>query len=206
MNVLPGGSAAASSEVKVGDRITAVGQGDAGALIERLLGRRLDDVVQLIRGPENSVVRLQILPASASPGTQEAQIALTRSKITLESQAAKKEIHTIKRGDNDLKVGAIAVPASTRTSRAAARRAPRTTAPDPRRHRLVDEFKAQKIDRRGDGPPATTAADRCRRRSSRPASSSTGPGGAGARDRTAASRSSRAIPSPAWLGTVRSWC
>jgi len=84
MNVLPGGSAATSTEIKVGDRITAVGQGEAGALTD-VVGWRLDDVVQLIRGPENTVVRLQILPQSASPGTQEAQLTLKRAKITLES-------------------------------------------------------------------------------------------------------------------------
>ena len=138
MNVLPGGSAAASSEVKVG-------QGDAGALTD-VVGWRLDDVVQLIRGPENSVVRLQILPASASPGTQEAQIALTRSKITLESQAAKKEIHTIKRDDRDLKVGVIAVPSFSQDFQARMKGDAeyRSTTRDV--HRLVDELKAEKID------------------------------------------------------------
>ena len=145
MNVLPGGSAAASSEVKVGDRITAVGQGEAGALTD-VVGWRLDDVVQLIRGPENSVVRLQILPASASPGTQEAQIALTRSKITLESQAAKKEIHTIKRGDREFKVGVIAVPSFYQDFQARMKGDAeyRSTTRDV--HRLVDELKAERID------------------------------------------------------------
>ena len=50
--------------------ITAVGQGEAGALTD-VVGWRLDDVVQLIRGPENTFVRLQILPASATPGSQD---------------------------------------------------------------------------------------------------------------------------------------
>jgi len=76
-DVLPGGAAAASTELKVGDRITAVGQGDTGALTD-VVGWRLDDVVQLIRGPENTVVRLQILPASASPGRTTASASTTR--------------------------------------------------------------------------------------------------------------------------------
>jgi carboxyl-terminal processing protease len=145
MNVLPGGSAAASTELKVGDRITAVGQGESGALTD-VVGWRLDDVVQLIRGPENSYVRLQILPASASPGTQEAQLALKRSKITLESQAAKKELHTIKRGDETLRVGVISVPSFYQDFQARMKGDPeyRSTTRDVQR--LVGELKAEGID------------------------------------------------------------
>lgn len=145
MNVLPGGSAAASTDIKVGDRITAVGQGDAGALTD-VVGWRLDDVVQLIRGPENTLVRLQILPASATPGTPEAQLTLTRAKITLESQAAKKEVHTLHRGDKDLKVGVISVPSFYQDFQARMKGDAdyRSTTRDV--HRLIDELKAEKID------------------------------------------------------------
>jgi carboxyl-terminal processing protease len=145
MNVLPGGSAAASTELKVGDRITAVGQGESGALTD-VVGWRLDDVVQLIRGPENSYVRLQILPASASPGTQEAQFALKRSKITLESQAAKREMHTIRRGDETLRVGVISVPSFYQDFQARMKGDPdyRSTTRDVQR--LVGELKAEGID------------------------------------------------------------
>jgi len=145
MNVLPGGSAAASTELKVGDRITAVGQGESGALTD-VVGWRLDDVVQLIRGPENSFVRLQILPDSASPGTQESQLALKRSKITLESQAAKKELHTITRGDRELRVGVISVPSFYQDFQARMKGDPdyRSTTRDVQR--LIGELKAEGID------------------------------------------------------------
>jgi carboxyl-terminal processing protease len=145
MNVLPGGSAAASADIKVGDRITAVGQGEAGALTD-VVGWRLDDVVQLIRGPESSVVRLQILPASASPGTQEPQVTLKRSKITLESQAAKKEVHTLQRGDQELRVGVIAVPSFYQDFQARMKGDAefRSTTRDVQR--LVGELKAENID------------------------------------------------------------
>ncbi len=145
MNVLPGGSAAASSDIKVGDRITAVGQGEAGALTD-VVGWRLDDVVQLIRGPENTFVRLQILPASATPGAQEGKLTLKRAKITLESQAAKKEIHTLHRGDHDLRVGVISVPSFYQDFQARMKGDAdyRSTTRDV--HRLIDELKAEGID------------------------------------------------------------
>jgi len=145
MNVLPGGSAAASTEIKVGDRITAVGQGESGPLTD-VVGWRLDDVVQLIRGPLNTVVRLQILPGGARPGSAETQLSLTRAKITLESQAAQKEVHTLKRADKDLRIGVISVPSFYQDfqARVAGDADYRSTTRDVRR--LVDELRVEGID------------------------------------------------------------
>ncbi|MGQ0429329.1 MAG: carboxy terminal-processing peptidase [Gammaproteobacteria bacterium] len=145
MNVLPGGAAAASTDIKVGDRITAVGQGEDGPLTD-VVGWRLDDVVQLIRGPVDSVVRLQILPAGANPGAQESRIALRRSKITLEAQAAQKEVHTIRRGDRELKVGVVSVPSFYQDFQARVAGEPeyRSTTRDVRR--LVEELRREGID------------------------------------------------------------
>ena len=58
--LIPGGPAAIDGQLKPKDRITAIAQGIDGELTD-VIGWRLDDVVQLIRGPENTVVRLQIL-------------------------------------------------------------------------------------------------------------------------------------------------
>lgn len=109
INILPGGAAAQSGQLKPNDRITAVGQGKSGTLTD-VVGWRLDDVVQLIRGPEGSVVRLQVLPAGASPGSTESQLEFTRSKVTLEAQAAKKDIRKINRDGRELSIGVITVP------------------------------------------------------------------------------------------------
>ncbi len=145
MNVLPGGAAAASSDLKVGDRIIAVGQGAAGPLTD-VVGWRLDDVVQLIRGPLNTVVRLQILPNGASPGSLENQLALTRSKITLESQAAQKKVQVIQRGGKDVKIGVISVPSFYQDFQARVQGDEnfRSTTRDVRR--LVDELRAEGIE------------------------------------------------------------
>ncbi|MGH8135506.1 MAG: PDZ domain-containing protein, partial [Steroidobacteraceae bacterium] len=109
MNVLPGGPAAASAQLKAGDRITAVGQGMDGPLTD-VVGWRLDDVVQLIRGPIKTVVRLQILPDGSNPGAKESVLALTRNKVTLEGQAAQKQVHKIQRDGREFKIGVIEVP------------------------------------------------------------------------------------------------
>ena len=67
-NILPGGPAAADGSIKPNDRITGVAQGHDGPMTD-VIGWRLDDVVQQIRGKIGTIVRLQILPAGATPGT-----------------------------------------------------------------------------------------------------------------------------------------
>ena len=79
--------------LKIKDRITAIAQGKEGAFQE-VIGQRLDDVVQLIRGKGGTMVRLQVLPAGATPGSPEKIIELKRGKVTLEGQASKKERRT----------------------------------------------------------------------------------------------------------------
>lgn len=108
-NILPGGPAAADGSLKPNDRITGVAQGHDGAMTD-VIGWRLDDVVQQIRGKVGTIVRLQILPAGATPGTAERIVELTRNRVTLEAQAAKKEVRQIQRNGHTYKVGIITVP------------------------------------------------------------------------------------------------
>ena len=63
-SIVPGGPAALSGQLKVGDRIVAVGQGKSGPMTD-VVGWRIDDVVDLIRGPKDSTVRLEVLPTEA---------------------------------------------------------------------------------------------------------------------------------------------
>lgn len=108
--LVAGGPAQLSGKLSVGDRIVGVGQGEDGP-IKEVVGMRLDDIVQLIRGTKDSVVRLDILPAEAGPEGSHRVISLTRDKISLDKQAARKTILTIKDGDATRKIGVITLPA-----------------------------------------------------------------------------------------------
>ncbi len=145
LNIIPGGPAAVDGSLKPNDRITAVGQGDSGELVD-VVGWRLDEVVELIRGPGGTVVRLQILPAGAAPGSQEDVLALTRDKIKLEAQAAKKERLEIQRGDETLHVGVIDVPSFYQdfNARAAGEKDYTSTTSDVKR--LIGELEEEGID------------------------------------------------------------
>jgi carboxyl-terminal processing protease len=109
MNVIPGGPAAIDGRLKANDRITAVGQGPKGELVD-VVGWQLDDVVQLIRGPSGSRVKLQILAGDALPGSPETILELTRDKIKLEEQAAKKSVIPVQRNGETVNIGVINVP------------------------------------------------------------------------------------------------
>lgn len=108
--LVPGGPAQLSGKVAVGDRIIGVGQGEDGA-VKEVLGTRLDDVVQMIRGKKDTVVRLDILPADAGADGKHRTISLVRDKISLEKQAAKKAVLSIKDGHATRKIGVITLPA-----------------------------------------------------------------------------------------------
>jgi carboxyl-terminal processing protease len=109
MNVIPGGPAAAAGSLKPSDRITGVGQGPAGPITD-VVGWRLDDVVQLIRGKAGTNVRLQVLPAGAAPGSKEKVLQFVRNKVTLKTQEAHSDLKTVTDHGRTYKIGVITVP------------------------------------------------------------------------------------------------
>ena len=109
MNIIPGGPAAVAGTLKPQDRITGVGQGDRGPITD-VVGWRLGDVVQLIRGKAGTTVRLQILPAGAHPGAKEKVLQFVRHKITLKAQEAQGKLKTLDRDGRIYRIGVITVP------------------------------------------------------------------------------------------------
>jgi len=107
--IVPGGPAALSGKLKVGDRVVGVGQGENGQLVD-VVGWRLDDVVDKIRGAKDTVVRLEVLPADAGPDGKHTTLALTRKKVSIEEQAAKKSIIEVNAGDHTRHIGVISLP------------------------------------------------------------------------------------------------
>ncbi|MBT7719839.1 MAG: carboxy terminal-processing peptidase, partial [Halieaceae bacterium] len=79
--------------------------------IEDVIGWRLDEVVQLIRGPKDSTVRLQVIPGKSKSTDERKTITIVRNEVKLEEQSAQKEILEIPNGDDTIKVGVIDIPA-----------------------------------------------------------------------------------------------
>ncbi|MEQ5801611.1 carboxy terminal-processing peptidase [Halomonas sp. H10-9-1] len=107
-SLVPGGPAERAGVLEPADRIVGVGQED-GEMVN-VVGMRLDEVVELIRGPKGSVVRLDIVPAQAVDMTRSKEVQITRDTVKLEDQAAQSEVIELERDDGSHRVGLITVP------------------------------------------------------------------------------------------------
>ena len=105
--IIPGGPADLSKKLHAKDKIIGVGQGESGDILD-VIGWRLDDVVELIRGPKDTVLRLEIIPGKTGNADLTKIITLTRDKIKLEESASKSSV--IDLPDLDKKIGVIDIP------------------------------------------------------------------------------------------------
>ncbi|AOY88168.1 tail-specific protease [Marinobacter salinus] len=108
VRLVPGGPASKQGQLQPADRIVSVTQEDEKAV--NVIGWRLDEVVDLIRGPRNSVVTLEVIPANASDETITKAIAIKRDEVKLEEQSASKDVIELERGGSDYKIGVITIP------------------------------------------------------------------------------------------------
>ncbi len=110
-SVVPGGPADQDGRLQAGDRIIAVGQGNDGKMVD-VIGWRVDDVVDLIRGPKGTVVRLDVLPEDVSVSGPSTVIDIVRNEVKLEEQAAQSSIIEVpvEGSETPLKIGVIDLP------------------------------------------------------------------------------------------------
>ncbi len=108
-SLVPGGPAEKSKTIQAEDRIVAVGQ-EKDIELTDVIGWRIDDVVNLIRGPKGTKVKLEIIPAS-SPDNETEIIEITRGNVKLEDQDAEKRIINVNKNGKSLSLGVIKLPA-----------------------------------------------------------------------------------------------
>ncbi len=142
---IPGGPAEKSGQFQPEDRISGVGQGHDGE-IEDVVGWRIDDVVALIRGPKNSVVRLQVLPKGKEGDGVGKIITITRDKIQLEEQHAQKRVIELPNGDQITRIGIISIPTFYMDFEAARRGDKDYVSTTRDTRKLLNELKAEGVD------------------------------------------------------------
>lgn len=138
------GPADKSGQIKPSDRIVSVGQGEQGPLID-VIGWRLDDVVELIRGPKGSKVRLEVIPVEAEDNTSKI-VHITRNTVQLEEQAAQKKLLTLNAGDQEFRLGVIEVPTFYVDFKAVQKGDPNYKSTTRDVEVLIDELKTEGID------------------------------------------------------------
>ncbi len=145
VSIVPGGPAAKSGLIKEEDRIVAVAQGDEGEFVD-VVGWRLDDTIQLIRGKKGTVVRLSILKKEDGINAIPKEIRLVRDKVKLEEQAAKDEIINIEENGKPFKLGVIKLPSFYIDFEAARNGDPdyKSTTKDVKK--ILSKFKNEKVD------------------------------------------------------------
>ena len=145
--IVPGGPAARSGVLKPGDRITAVGQGASGEMKD-VVGWRIDDVVQLIRGPATSKVRLDVVAAEAPLDSKPVRVLLTRAKVRLEDARAKAESISLPaaNGEPARRIGVIKLPGFYQDVEARRRRDDDYASATKDVARMLAQFRAQKMD------------------------------------------------------------
>ena len=109
-SVITGGPASRGNKLHAGDRIVAV-RSRANQNYQEIIGWRLEDVVDLIRGPKGTTVFLKIIPKDAMSGTAPKEIAITREQVKLEEQMAKKSTVELEIDGRILQLGVISLPA-----------------------------------------------------------------------------------------------
>jgi carboxyl-terminal processing protease len=144
VRLVPGGPAAKQGQLQTADRIISVAQ--EGEKPVNVIGWRLDEVVDLIRGPRNSTVTLEVIPANAADESITRTIAISRDEVKLEEQSASKDIIELDRSGETYRVGVITIPTFYADFQAMQAGDPnyKSTTRDVRR--LLDELKQQGVD------------------------------------------------------------
>jgi carboxyl-terminal processing protease len=144
VELVPAGPAEKSGLLAPADRIVSVGQGEAGPLID-VVGWRLDDVVELIRGPKDSTVRLEVIPHTSTDSTSRI-VTIVRDAVQLEEQAAQRKLITLNHQGKDVRIGIVTIPTFYADFKAIQQGDPnyKSTTRDVRR--LIGELKAEGID------------------------------------------------------------
>ena len=143
-SIIPGGPADKSKLLKAEDKIIGVGQEQKE--IKDIIGWRIDDAVRLIRGPIDSNVKLEIIPANALDESETKTITITRGLVKLEDQSAERKTLTIKNNDQEFLIGVIELPAFYMDFDAYQRREYNFKSSSSDVKKLITELKKEKID------------------------------------------------------------
>ena len=140
--IVPGGAADKQGDLKVEDKIVAVGQGETGEMID-VTGMKLDDVVKRIRGKKGTKVKLSVMSENSS---ELRDIVIVREKIKLEDSAAKGVIfENGKKADGTaFNIGVIDLPSFYSDMESRNGSDARSTTKDV--EKILNDFKTKNVD------------------------------------------------------------
>ena len=145
VELIPGGPAFKSQQIEPADRIVAVAQGDTSQFVD-IIGWRISEVVQLIRGKKGTIVRLRILSAQSPPNTPPKEIRLVRDKVNIEEGLASSKIHEINRKGTSYTLGVITLPSFYMDTRKGKKESNEKRSASADVYQMLEELKAANLD------------------------------------------------------------
>ena len=142
--IIPGGPADLQGLLKAEDKIISVGQDDK-ELVD-VIGWRLDDVVDLIRGPKDSTVRLELINGASDSADSTEVIAIVRDKVKLEEKSAQSKIININQNGVEMRLGVIDIPAFYMDFEAYRKRDPEYKSTTRDVYKLLMELREERVD------------------------------------------------------------
>lgn len=142
--IIPGGPADLQGLLKAEDKIISVGQDDK-ELVD-VIGWRLDDVVDLIRGPKDSTVRLEVIDGASDSADSTEVIAIVRDKVKLEEKSAQSKIIDIEQDGVAMRLGVIDIPAFYMDFEAYRKRDPEYKSTTRDVYKLLMELREEQVD------------------------------------------------------------
>ena len=111
VSVVPGGPAEKTGKINPDDKIVKISQvEESNSTPTDVVGWRIDEVVQLIRGKAGTKVELELIPGKTEDLSERKFVTITREEVKLEEQAAKSRVIEIKRNMQTIKIGLIDLP------------------------------------------------------------------------------------------------
>ena len=111
VSIVPGGPAEKTGKINPEDKIVKILQiEELNSAPTDVVGWRIDEVVQLIRGKAGTKVELELIPGKTEDLSERKFVTITREEVKLEEQAAKSRVIEIKRNLQTIKIGIIDLP------------------------------------------------------------------------------------------------
>jgi len=111
VSIVPGGPAEKTGKVNPDDKIVKISQvEELNSTPTDVVGWRIDEVVQLIRGKAGTKVELELIPGKTEDFSERKFVTITREEVKLEEQAAKSRVIEMKRNMQTIKIGIIDLP------------------------------------------------------------------------------------------------
>ncbi len=142
--IIPGGPADLQGILKARDKIISVGQ-SANDMVD-VIGWRLDDVVQLIRGDKDSTVWLEVLSGGSDSTDSSKIVTIVRDKVKLEDKSVQSKIINVQQDGVDLTLGVIEIPAFYMDFEAYRQRDPNYKSTTRDVYKLLMEMRKEKVD------------------------------------------------------------